>query len=1349
MKQACFYSINNPHETGQNDLLQNRIKNMLGSSSIKQFLSDKLKYLIAFCLIAFFTGSAFAVDLRVSGTHSTYTDANGIYKPCTSPNGYSAWKHETLSYYIWYSPDLSAWVIDNNTIYHDDGPSGTPDDYVLFYDSSGASSPTAESIVWTDMASGTPDISVSEVTVNPEINIKGNGASIASGSGSTSFSNYTKFGAALPSSGNATRTFTIENTGSAALTIGAISFLGANPTEFTVTSAPAASIAALGSTTFTVRFAPTGTGNRTATISIPNNDSNENPYTFAIDGFGYTPTTLLVSGFTTTPPEANEIYISQGVLNGFQYWKHRTLNYYIYNVDGTSWTIDNNLTSSDGFLANSASAINIPTGLTWTNGSYIPEGGSTNTSSTGTVAVTTISSNREINVKGYNGINIVNGDNTPSLTDQTHFGSAGFSTGGVIRTFTILNEGGTTLNLTGSSPYVAISGANASDFTVTAIPSSSIASCNSTTFQITFIPSAGGTRTATVTITNNDSDEGTFTFDIKGEGIFPQTLNVSGITTPAEADGNYTFQGIMNNFAYWRHTSGNYYIYYTFRSDYTYTWVIDTDLNYITNPVFSTTDGSTGTTPVGTTSWSTSSYGVAGSPVITSLVSEINVRGNSTSIADEDVTPSVTDDTDFGSTNISLGTVSHTFTIQNIGSGILYLYGTPKVAISGTNASDFTVTAQPTSPVAATTGATTFTVQFDPSATGTRTAAISISNNDNDENPYNFSIQGTGVLTPTVTGISPTNGSTLGGTSVSITGSNLTGATAVMFGATSASITANTATSITATSPAGTGTVDVKVTTPGGTSATSTNDQFTYAAPGTFTQATSTDWATASNWIGGVPTSATDVIIPSGKTVVISATTQASCNNLTVNGSLTIQSSASGTGSLIIKGTSSGTVSAERYMTGNKWHIVAPIAAFGSISTFIQASGNAIPLKDVSGTNRYGMMDYNEATNTWNNYYAATTLDILPAGKGYSLRRTSDGIVTFIGDLTGSSETKLVGLTKGGTGWNCIGNPYTSAINMNNAANATNNFLKTNSYILDDSYACIYVWDDATLSYKILGNVSFDTRDLGQNVLQAGQGFFVKAASAGVVVQFTNDMQVHQTTTPFKAPAVTTSWPGITLTATSAATSSAAIITFNRNMTKGLDPTYDAGLLRGTNGLSLYTRLVEDNGVDFAIQCLPESYNNLIIPVGVDSKDGGEITFSTETANLPADCKVILEDKTTNTFTSLTDGATYKTTVAAGSTAVGRFYIRTSGNTTTGTSGVTAQTSSLKAYIANEAIIIEGEVGDQAIATLYNLQGLKVRVNPLQKGSLNTLPCSDLMKGIYLLTIQQNGETATRKLIKE
>ncbi|MFF7234347.1 IPT/TIG domain-containing protein [Streptomyces sioyaensis] len=66
--------------------------------------------------------------------------------------------------------------------------------------------------------------------------------------------------------------------------------------------------------------------------------------------------------------------------------------------------------------------------------------------------------------------------------------------------------------------------------------------------------------------------------------------------------------------------------------------------------------------------------------------------------------------------------------------------------------------------------------------------------------------------------ISPNQGSTGGGTTVTITGTNLGGATSVHFGTKTATITANTPTSVTVTSPSGTGTVGVTVTTPGGTS---------------------------------------------------------------------------------------------------------------------------------------------------------------------------------------------------------------------------------------------------------------------------------------------------------------------------------------------------------------------------------------------------------------------------------------------------------------------------------------------------------------------------------------------------
>jgi hypothetical protein len=90
---------------------------------------------------------------------------------------------------------------------------------------------------------------------------------------------------------------------------------------------------------------------------------------------------------------------------------------------------------------------------------------------------------------------------------------------------------------------------------------------------------------------------------------------------------------------------------------------------------------------------------------------------------------------------------------------------------------------------------------------------------------YSYSIS----LAPSVTGISPSTGSTAGGTLVAITGNAFTGVTRVSFGSAVASFTVNSDTSITATAPSqGAGTFDVIVATPMGTSPTAAADQFTY-----------------------------------------------------------------------------------------------------------------------------------------------------------------------------------------------------------------------------------------------------------------------------------------------------------------------------------------------------------------------------------------------------------------------------------------------------------------------------------------------------------------------------------------
>jgi len=124
---------------------------------------------------------------------------------------------------------------------------------------------------------------------------------------------------------------------------------------------------------------------------------------------------------------------------------------------------------------------------------------------------------------------------------------------------------------------------------------------------------------------------------------------------------------------------------------------------------------------------------------------EVDVQGKGVSIVNGDSTPSAADDTDFGSAGIATGAVDHTFTICNAGAARLSLTGSPRVVMGGAHASDFRVTLQPTSPVASGGGTAMFTVRFNPSALGVRAATISITNDDADENPYTFSIQGTGM----------------------------------------------------------------------------------------------------------------------------------------------------------------------------------------------------------------------------------------------------------------------------------------------------------------------------------------------------------------------------------------------------------------------------------------------------------------------------------------------------------------------------------------------------------------------------------------------------------------------------
>ncbi len=94
---------------------------------------------------------------------------------------------------------------------------------------------------------------------------------------------------------------------------------------------------------------------------------------------------------------------------------------------------------------------------------------------------------------------------------------------------------------------------------------------------------------------------------------------------------------------------------------------------------------------------------------------------------------------------------------------------------------------------------------------------------------WNLNPAVTDKTTPVVTAVSPPEGATAGGTSITISGSGFTGTAGVAFGSNqAATFTVDSDTKITVVSPPGAGTVDIRVTTTKGISAACLSDRYVY-----------------------------------------------------------------------------------------------------------------------------------------------------------------------------------------------------------------------------------------------------------------------------------------------------------------------------------------------------------------------------------------------------------------------------------------------------------------------------------------------------------------------------------------
>ncbi|MEZ5103479.1 MAG: T9SS type A sorting domain-containing protein [Draconibacterium sp.] len=489
----------------------------------------------------------------------------------------------------------------------------------------------------------------------------------------------------------------------------------------------------------------------------------------------------------------------------------------------------------------------------------------------------------------------------------------------------------------------------------------------------------------------------------------------------------------------------------------------------------------------------------------------------------------------------------------------------------------------------------------------------------------------------------------------------------------------------------------------------------------------STDWHTAANWDGDVvPDKNYNVTIPFGLTNYPTLSTAGECNNLTMASSEASTAALIGQQSLTID----GTTIIEQYLTGNAWHLVSSPVAGQTIASFLSANTN-VP---TSGNYR-GMMDYDELSNDWNTFFLNTgQVGDLSSGKGFSLRTNSDGVVSFTGTMHTGDVNSAVTCT-GDYGWNCVGNPYPSAIFINDAADVDNNFIDLNINNLDGSYGAVYVWEETKGDYTI---VALDNAEAFY--AQVGQGFFVKVKTGATQVQFTTAMQTHQMDAPFKGGIVPI--PELKITASMGDTSRTTRLKFNDATTIGLDFGFDAGVFK--TGFDIYTKLIEDNGVDFGLQSLPETgIEQYEIPLGIDVESVGEISFILRQENFPVGIIPVLNDSQTGTsfvFNSKED--VYTTTVNAEANGYGRFTLTFLSTTGIGENKV----SNFKAWYNDGYIYISGQMNGAGDATIYDINGRKVAVHQLTDSGHNKISVPKGTKGIYLVKVKDSKHSEVLKV---
>jgi hypothetical protein len=544
-----------------------------------------------------------------------------------------------------------------------------------------------------------------------------------------------------------------------------------------------------------------------------------------------------------------------------------------------------------------------------------------------------------------------------------------------------------------------------------------------------------------------------------------------------------------------------------------------------------------------------------------------------------------------------------------------------------------------------------------------------------------------------------------------------------------------------------------------------------------WTGSASTDWATPANWVGSpssIPISIVDnkVLIPKGcanyPTVAsLSLSTRGNVTvepqaGLKVTGATTVgsgctfllESDATGSANFITGPTLSGSFTVEMFLAGGgdpnfKWHY---------ITTPVQSISKTVVTTSIGNPNN--LLNYNEAIVTtdklagWNwhdGYSGSSSFTTLLNTFGYNVYVPTDQTAIFTGPLkTGSNFvnfniTYTSGINVEVSGWNLIGNPFTSTVDINQFTFGSK---------LDLDWTVYFTRDNQFCSWSKTGNAGING---ATRYMPPLQGFFVHAKATGTgrtllipatsrVYSTTNSLykkgassetEIKETrTNPYLKFNVS---DGVSLTDES-------IIYFFDDATNGFDSEYDAYKLMSNNPAHPQIYSINTENTELGLNALPVPTGITTVPLKLRIGVEKNYTINVlDLQNLDA-CKVTLIHGTNRI--DLKANPTY--TFSASSGTISNMSVEFDNLITSDIIPVADKETSC--WYSNNTLFIKSNLAGFETGSdlsIYDLNGSIVfSKNKLSiiKDGISEFPLN-LPAGLYIVALNNNNLRVNRKVV--